>query len=148
MDETVKKYKIPLNIRVMASKMLNRADCIYKIDTILDVLGMYFEECETVLEEGETVGLPGIGSLTPHVHAPMNYNIPSMNAKEGNNKPCTTVKFTRASENKRKMNSRYLKNIENGFAGLGENCKCTAMQRNLLIETRFMSVEEDEEDEN
>lgn len=147
MDETVTKYKKPLNIRTMASKVGNRSDCIYKTDVIRDVLNMYFEECENVLLEGEKVGLPGIGSLTPHVHTPMSYNVPSMNDEGGNN-PYTTIKFTRYTEMKQKMNRRYLKNMEAGFAGLGENCKCNQMQKNLLIDQGLLKIKEKEEEEN
>lgn len=40
MDEIVKKYKTPLRIRTMASKVRDRTDCIYKIEVIRDVLRM------------------------------------------------------------------------------------------------------------
>lgn len=146
MDETGTKYKKSLNIRTMASKIYNRSDCIYKMDVIRDVLNMYFEECEKVLLEGEKVGLSGIGSLTPHVHTSMTYSLQRMNAEGGNN-PHTTIKFIRYTEMKQKMNRRYLKNMEAGFAGLGENCKCNQMQKNLLIDQGLLKIEEKEEEE-
>lgn len=148
MDEIKQKYKKPLSIRSMSSRVRNREDCIYKNETIQSILIMYFEECEKALENGEKVGLSGIGSLIPKVHTPITYNVQSMNDDEGN-KPYTSIRFMRGNVNKRKMNSKYLKNIKNGFAGLGENCKCNQMQKNILIDKGFMRVgEEDEEDDN
>lgn len=147
MDETVTKYKKSLKLRFMASKVQNRKDCLYKTEVIRNILRMYFEECEKVLLDGEKIELPGIGSLNPKVHAPMTYNMRKMNKEEGN-APQTEIKFVRYPKFKIKMNNRYWKNIKAGYAGLGTNCKCTTMQRNLLIDKGFMRVEEDEEGEN
>lgn len=108
---------------------------------------MYFEECEKALENGEKVGLSGIGSLIPKVHTPITYNVRSMNDEDGN-KPYTTVQFIRVKENKRKMNSKYLRNINDGFAGLGEYCQCNQMQKNILINKGFIKLGREEGNEN
>lgn len=96
-----KKYKSPITIQGIAQRIWKREGNIYKLEVIQNILRMYFDECEKALENGERVGLSKIGSLSPRVHTKLTYNIPSMNAEEGN-KPYTSLKFTRGCANKEK----------------------------------------------
>lgn len=133
-----KKYKSPITIQGIARRIWKREGNIYKLEVIQNILRMYFDECEKALENGERVGLSKIGSLSPRVHTKLTYNIPSMNAEEGN-KPYTSLKFTRGCANKEKMDIKYRKNIKNGFPGLGEDCQCDQKQINTLIERGFLN---------
>lgn len=139
------KQKRPISIQGMGERVWKREDNTYKLQMIQEILKMYFDECEKALENGEKVKLSKIGSLSPKVHTPITYNVHSMNDEDGN-KPYTTIQFTRGRTNKQKMNSKYLKNIKDGFAGIGEQCKCNKLQINILIDKGFLKPEETEED--
>lgn len=105
MSEEKVKYKKPLNTKSMSSRIWQREDCIYKKEVIKNILKMYFEECETALEQGEKIGLSNIGSLWPSVHTSTTYNVSSMNDEEGN-APYTSVRFNRSKINRQEMNGK------------------------------------------
>lgn len=130
----------PLTLRSMASRIYRREDNRMDYSKIVKVLQMYFDEADKALKNGEKVKLENIGSLTPRVHTPLSSNrfwYEDSKLK----KPYTDIRFTRDGRNKQSMNALFLKNIKNGFAGLGEKCKCTQMQKNILIEKGFLEEE-------
>lgn len=126
---------------------MKREDNIYRIEVIRDILDKYGEECANALIDGEKLNLSGIGTLTPKIHAPVTMNI--FDDGDERKVPYVTVNYHRSTKLKDRMNSRYRKNIENGFAGLSEKCICTTQQRNTLIEKGLLKgevvdVEEDQ----
>lgn len=142
MSEKPKKRAI--NIKGMAARIIEREDNIYNQEVIKKVLTMYFEECQKVLENGERVGLPAIGTLTPRVHVKKRYGFSFMNDPK-EILPFVQVHFIRSKLCKEKINSRFLKNLKNGFPGLGEECQCNKAQRGLLISQGFSLREEEDE---
>ena len=143
MSEERKIKKRAISIRGMAGRIREREDNIYSQAVISDILKMYFDECQKALENGERVGLSTIGTLIPKVHVYRRYGIPNMNDPEGN-LPFVQVHFTRSKLCKEKINSRFLKNLKNGFPGLGERCQCNKAQRGLLISQGFSLAEEED----
>lgn len=135
----------PLTLRSMASRIYHREDNRMDYDKIVKVLQMYFEEADKALKNGEKVKLENIGSLTPRVHTPLSSNILWFE-DETLKKPYTDIKFTRATRNKQSMDALFLRNIKNGFAGLGVKCKCNQMQKNILIDKGFLEAESQEGD--
>lgn len=144
MSEERKIKKRAISIRGMTARICEREDNIYNQAAITDILKMFFDECQKVLENGERVGLSTIGTLIPKVHVYRRYGIPDMNDPEGN-LPFVQVHFTRSKLCKEKINSRFLKNLKNGFPGLGERCQCNKAQRGLLISQGFSLREEEDE---
>ena len=137
--ETHYKRVYGLTTKQIAERIMQREDNIYRIEVIRDILDRYCEECTNALLDGEKLNLSGIGTLTPKIHAPVTMNI----FDDGDEKriPYVTVNYRRNTKLKDRMNRRYRKNIENGFAGLSDKCVCTTQQRNVLIEKGVMEGE-------
>lgn len=144
MNDERKIKKRAISIRGMTARICEREDNIYNQAAITDILKMFFDECQKALENGERVGLSTIGTLIPKVHVYRRYGIPGMNDPKGN-LPFVRVHFTRSKLCKEKINSRFLKNLKNGFPGLGEECQCNKAQRGLLISQGFSLAEEEDE---
>ncbi len=122
----------------ITSRILKWKDNIYNLDTVKSIIQMYLEECSIALENGEKINLFGLGTLNPKVHTPRTYNISSCNIADGENPPYTTIYFIKNRKLKEKMDHHYIKNIEREFLGLSEKCKCTAMQRTILVEKGYV----------
>lgn len=137
--ETNYKRIYGLTVKQIAERIMQREDNIYRIEVIRDILDQYCEECAKALTDGEKLNLSGIGTLTPKIHAPVSMNI--FDDEDERKVPYVTVNYHRNNKLKDRMNSRYRKNIENGFAGLSEKCICTTQQRNTLIEKGVMEGE-------
>ncbi len=144
--ETHYKRVYGLTTKQIAERIMQREDNIYRMEVIRDILDRYSEECTNALLDGEKLNLSGIGTLTPKIHAPVTMNI----FDDGDEKriPYVTVNYRRNTKLKDRMNSRYRKNIADGFAGLSEKCVCTAQQRNVLIEKGVMKGEIIDAEEN
>lgn len=137
-QEKKTESNVGLTKKQIASRILKRKDNIYSLDTVKNIIQMYLEECSIALENGEKINLSGLGTLTPKVHTPRTYNISSCNIADGENPPYTSIFFIKNRKLKEKMDHHYIKNIERGFLGLSEKCKCNAMQRTILIEKGYI----------
>lgn len=137
--ETHYKRVYGLTTKQIAERIMQREDNIYRIEVIRDILDRYSEECMKALIDGEKLNLSGIGTLTPKIHAPITMNI--FDDRDEKRIPYVTVNYRRNTKLKDRMNSRYRKNISNGFAGLSDKCVCTTQQRNVLIEKGVMEGE-------
>ena len=144
--ETHYKRVYGLTTKQIAERIMQREDNIYRMEVIRDILDRYSEECMKALIDGEKLNLSGIGTLTPKIHAPITMNI--FDDEDEKRIPYVTVNYRRNTKLKDRMNSRYRKNIENGFAGLSDKCICTTQQKNTLIEKGVMKgeIENAEED--
>ena len=123
--------------KMIASRVFQREDNIYKMSVIQEIFNMCLEEMELALENGEKVSIGEIGALSPCVHSQRTFNFGEMNLVVGN-KPYTTIKLSRKKGNKQRMNNKYLQNIEDGKYGLGYGCMCTPQQIAILEDKGYI----------
>lgn len=106
-----------LTTNMMANRILERKDNVYKKEIIYNVLVMYADEIYKALLKGERVQISGVGTIIPEVKTHESFNLPCCNKIEGN-PPYTTMRMSRTNTLHDKMNETLLENIENGIYGL------------------------------
>lgn len=134
-----------LTAHMIAGRILDREDNIYKKEIIYDILKMYADECGKALLKGERVKIVGVGTIIPEVKATKAFNLPSCNKEDGN-PPYTCLKIKRCSEFGVKMNKKLINNMESGIYGL-EEVPFTKKQINLLRKNDWIPVDVEVEDE-
>lgn len=65
-----KEQRQTITKKMIASRVFQREDNIYKMSVIQEIFNMCLEEMEIGLENGEKVSIGEIGSLSPSVHTP------------------------------------------------------------------------------
>lgn len=142
-----------LTIQQMSARICRREDNLYfKQDCILDIIRMYLDECANALNDGEKINLSKLGTLTPSVHTPLHRcNLYcSREDRSDSPAPYTRVNYTRNSALQLRMNTRFKKNIKDGYAGLGSKCECSTSQIRILQHHGLLKADEAlvEEEEN
>ncbi len=139
----------------MAKRICERSDNIYdkKIfnrQVINNILSMYMDECRKALLDGEKIKLDKVGMIVPEIKVHMRtFNLPMCN-KEGGNPPSTKLKINRSISLRDHMNSRLLKNMENGIYGL-DKLPFSKQQMKILKDNGYLpeneGMEEGEDEE-
>ena len=102
---------------MIANRILERNDNVYKKEIIYNVLVMYADEIQKSILKGERVGITGVGTIIPEVKVRESFSLPCCNKADGN-PPYTKIKMSRTNTLHDKMNKTLLENIENGIYGL------------------------------
>ena len=106
----------------MADIILNREDNpIYRHLMIRNILTMYYDEVRKALVDGESILIPGVGTIIPELKINRGkYNMPNCNCNnEGENPPpITKLRIYRNRKLELDMNNRLKKNLLEGIWGL------------------------------
>lgn len=71
-----------LTTNMMANRILERKDNVYKKEIIYNVLVMYADEIYKALLKGERVQISGVGTIIPEVKTHESFNLPCCNEIE------------------------------------------------------------------
>lgn len=139
--------KNTVTVNMMAGRIEERNDNIYKKEVIYEILKMFMGECQEALMRGENVRISGVGTLYPEVKTRKTFNLPVCNNDKGN-PPYTRLRFNCSNKFNGRMKSQLLKNIDNGIYGLEklpfDKCQITNLKRLGYIPTDDNEEIEDE----